>query len=126
MLIRKQPQPLLKPIVVKALAWLCERAHQQACPQVDPPSLIGGSSCLSLPRSCSRKLRCGTLQAAILDVKPFLDVKPLLRHLRRAIRRSPTPISKAGLLTCAGWMCRRVRRVITRPEQGLDRWRAGR
>ena len=35
-LIRKQPEPLLKPIVVKALAWLCERAHQQACPQVDP------------------------------------------------------------------------------------------
>ena len=34
MLINKQPQPLLKPIVVKAAAWLCERAHQQACTQV--------------------------------------------------------------------------------------------
>ena len=34
MLISKQPQPLLKPIVVKALAWLCDRAHQQACSQV--------------------------------------------------------------------------------------------
>ena len=31
MLINKQPQPLLKPIVVKAVAWLCDRAHQQAC-----------------------------------------------------------------------------------------------
>ena len=33
-LIKKQPEPLLKPIVVKALAWLCERAHQQACSKV--------------------------------------------------------------------------------------------
>ena len=34
-LIRKQPEPLLKPIVVKALTWLAERAHQQACTQVE-------------------------------------------------------------------------------------------
>ena len=34
MLISRQPQPLLKPIVVKAVAWLCDRAHQQACTQV--------------------------------------------------------------------------------------------
>lgn len=34
MLIAKQPQPLLRPIVVKAVAWLCDRAHQQACAQV--------------------------------------------------------------------------------------------
>ena len=35
-LIKKQPEPLLKPVVVKALAWLSERAHQQACAKVDP------------------------------------------------------------------------------------------
>lgn len=34
MLINKQPQPLLRPIVTKAIAWLCDRAHQQACSQV--------------------------------------------------------------------------------------------
>ena len=71
MLIHKQPQPLLKPIVVKALAWLCERAHQQACPQVDPPSLIGGSSCLSPPCSCSRKSCHGTFQASLPNIKPL-------------------------------------------------------
>ncbi len=33
LLIRHQPQPLLKPMVLKALWWLCERAHQAALAQ---------------------------------------------------------------------------------------------
>ncbi len=51
-LIKKQPEPLLKPIVIKALAWLCDRAHQQACAQVDPVN-----SCMSIS-CCGSSLAC--------------------------------------------------------------------
>ena len=34
MLIAKQPQPLLRPIVTKAIAWLCDSADQQAFSEV--------------------------------------------------------------------------------------------
>lgn len=35
MLIRHQPQPLLKPITLRAFWWLCERAHRAACAPAD-------------------------------------------------------------------------------------------
>ena len=69
MLISKQPQPLLKPIVVKALAWLCDRAHQQACSQVRhktskgrwPPS---GKSC--------KAIFCISLKCVVLNSRANL------------------------------------------------------
>ena len=36
MLIRRQPEPLLTPLTIKALWWLCERAHRSA--MAGPPA----------------------------------------------------------------------------------------
>jgi hypothetical protein len=40
LMISHQPQSLLKPIVLKAMWWLCERAHQAALSEVSRPALV--------------------------------------------------------------------------------------
>ena len=36
MLLRRQPEPLLTPLTLKALWWLCERAHRAAAAGLAP------------------------------------------------------------------------------------------